>query len=93
MAKTKQTTDEVKQEDNFLFAIGTPEGEHVVRIALDGSIDYIKAGLTMNEASQAFWNSFEAVLPITAEVVMSFPNDAELGEYIRAKMTDKLQNK
>ena len=91
MAKTKQTTEEVKQVDNFLFAIGTPEGEHIIKIGLDGNIEYIKAGMSMDEASKAFWNSFEGVLPVTLEDIQTYNNDADLGAYVRARMINKLQ--
>ena len=93
MAKTKQAVEEVKQESNFLIAIGTPEGEHIVRIGTEGNIEYIKAGMEMNDVTKAFWNSFEAILPVTTDDVMNYPNDADLGEFIRARMNNKLQNK
>jgi len=93
MAKVKQEAQDVQQEDNYLFAIGTPEGDILVKVGVDGNLMYIKNDTTLEEAARAFWNSFEFFLPITDEEVKNYPNDAELGAYVRARMTSKLQNK
>lgn len=93
MAKVKQTSEGVKQEDDFLFAIGTPEGEHIIKVGLEGNIEYIKAGMSMDEASKAFWDSFQGILPVTAEDIQAYDSDADLGAYVRARMNNKVQNK
>jgi hypothetical protein len=93
MAKSKQTqVDTTSQDtDNFLFAIGTPEGDILLKVGEDGNIMYLKEGSSLDEASVAFWNSFQGYLPISAGEVDKYPNDAELGYYIRTKMADKLK--
>lgn len=90
MAKTKQET---QQEEKFLFAINTPDGGVIVKVGIDGNILYLKDGTSLDEAAKAFWNSFESYLPVTAEEVQAYPNDADLGAFIRTRMTTKLQNK
>lgn len=86
MAKAKQA----EKQEEFLFAVGTPSGEQILRVGIDGNIEYIKEGATIDEVSKAFWNSFEGMLPITVEDVMNYPNDADLGAYVRTRMTSKL---
>lgn len=90
MAKSNQATKETTAEDSYLFAIGTPEGDIMVKIGVDGNILYLKEGSTLEEAAKAFWNSFELFLPITAEEVVGRPNDADLGAHVRARMNNKL---
>lgn len=93
MAKSKQTQEETQPvapiEDNFLFAIGTPEGELLVKVGPDGNIMYIKDGATLEEAALTFWDAFQAYLPISIGEIDRHPNDAELGMYIRNKMAAK----
>jgi hypothetical protein len=88
MAKAKQQKEENQQED-FLFAIGTPEGDMVLKVGSDGNILYLKEGASLTEASKAFWDSFQVFLPITIEEVSEYANDEELGRYVRAKMQAK----
>lgn len=88
MAKSKQEQD-VAQEEPFLFAIGTPEGDMMVKVGPNGNIMYLKDGATMTEASKAFWDSFEVFLPVTIEEIEQYASDEELGRYVRAKMQAK----
>lgn len=88
MAKSKQEKEMV-QEEPFLFAIGTPEGDMMVKVGPDGNIMYLKDGTTLTEASKAFWDSFQVFLPITIEEVEQYANDEELGRYVRARMQAK----
>lgn len=89
MAKTKQTKEDTTQEEQFLFAIGTPEGEMMVKVGPDGNIMYLKEGATLQEAAKAFWDSFQVFLPVTIEEVEQYANDEELGRYVRSKMRAK----
>ena len=89
MAKSKQEKEDVAQEEPFLFAIGTPEGDMMVKVGPDGNIMYLKDGASLSEASKAFWDSFQVFLPITIEEVDEYANDEELGRYVRAKMQAK----
>jgi len=90
MAKAKQAVaTDAPQEEQFLFAIGTPEGEMMVKVGPDGNIMYLKEGATLQEAARAFWDSFQVFLPITIEEVEKHANDEELGRYIRARMNAK----
>ena len=95
MAKSKQTQADAQitpeNDNNFLFAVGTPEGDLMVKIGVDGNILYLKDESTLAEAALAFWNAFEGYLPISAEEVDSYSNDAELGFYVRSKMANKLK--
>ena len=97
MAKSKQTQTEAQitpeNDNNFLFAIGTPEGDLLVKVGPDGNIMYIKEGSTLQEAALVFWNAFEGYLPISQEEISKYPNDAELGLYIRNRMANKLASK
>ena len=93
MAKSKQEKETTTvQEDAFLFAIGTPEGEIVVKVGTDGNLIELKEGITLTEASKVFWDSFQLFLPITVEEVEQYANDEELGRYVRAKMQAKQQS-
>lgn len=92
MAKSKQASNEVVQEEPFLFAIGTPEGDLMVKVGVDGNIMYLKDGTSLSEASRAFWDSFQVFLPITIEEVQQFATDEELGQYVRSKMQAKQQS-
>jgi hypothetical protein len=92
MAKSKQTNNEVAQDEPFLFAIGTPEGDMMVKVGVDGNIMYIKEGVSLTDASKAFWDSFQVFLPITIEEVETYTSDEELGAYVRARMANKFQN-
>lgn len=89
MAKAKQQKETATQEESFLFAIGTPEGDMMLKVAPDGNIMYIKDGTSLTEASRAFWDSFQVFLPITIDEVEQHPNDEELGKYVRARMNAK----
>jgi len=91
MAKAKQEAQDVQQEDNYLFAVGTPDGDILVKIGVDGNIMYIKDNTTLEEAAKAFWNSFEEFLPVSVYDVMNTPNDAELGASVRSRMQQKLK--
>lgn len=84
--------DSALVQDDFLFAIGSPEGDIILKVAVDGKIAYLKDGASLDDASKAFWNSFESILPVTAEEVLETPNDADLGAYIRARMTQKINS-
>ncbi len=87
-----QTQITPDSDDNFMFAIGTPEGDLMVKVGTDGNITYLKDGATLGEAAKAFWNSFQGFLPISEDEVLSYANDAELGAYVRSKMKDKMEN-
>lgn len=76
--------------EDFLFAIGSPEGDIILKVGTDGKIVYLKDGTSLDDASKAFWNSFESILPVTAEEVFEITNDADLGAYIRARMNQKI---
>jgi len=92
MSKSKQQKEEMAQEEPFLFAIGTPEGDLILKVDANGNIMYLRSGTTMSEASKALWNSFQLFLPLTEDEVKNYPNDADLGAYVKAKMADKLKN-
>lgn len=89
MAKAKQAATDAPQEEQFLFAIGTPEGDMMVKVGPDGNIMYLKDGATLQEAAKAFWDSFQVFLPITIDEVEQYVSDEELGRYVRAKMQAK----
>jgi len=89
MAKSKQEKQDVAQEEPFLFAIGTPGGDMMVKVGPDGNIMYLKEGASLTEASRAFWDSFQIILPITIEEVEQHTNDEELGRYVRTRMQAK----
>lgn len=80
-------------EDIFLFAVGTPQGELMLKIGADGNIMYLKDGATLDEAAKTFWNTFEGLLPVTIDEVTEYSDDTKLGSYIRARMEAKLKNK
>jgi len=88
MAKSKQEQN-TTQEEPFLFAIGTPEGDMMVKVGSDGNILYLKEDVSLTEASKAFWDSFQVFLPITIEEVEEHASDEELGRYVRLKMQAK----
>jgi len=90
MAKAKQTQEAV---DNYLFAIGTPEGDILLKVGEDGNILELKDGATLEEAAKAFWNSFEEFLPVHLFEIDAHPNDAELGLLVRQRAQAKLSNK
>ena len=90
MSKSKQTKEASAQDEPFLFAIGTPAGDTIVKVGVDGNILHIKDGISLTEASKAFWNSFQVFLPITVEDVEAYSNDEELGKFVRSRMQAKL---
>lgn len=91
MAKAKQVkAEDSTQEESYLFAIGTPEGDMVLKVGPDGNIMYLKEGTSLTEAARAFWDSFQVFLPITIEEIEERPNDGELGQYVRSRMNAKL---
>lgn len=83
MAKAKQPTD------NFMLAINNPEGELMIKIDMDGNVVYLKDEANLTEMTKVFWNSFKTVVPVTQEDVKNYPNDAELGTFIRTRMQAK----
>jgi len=90
MSKSKQTKETTTQEEPFLFAIGTPEGDTIIKVGVDGNIMSIKDHMNLTDVSKAFWNSFQVFLPITVEEVEQYANDEELGKYVRSRMHSKL---
>lgn len=91
MAKAKQVkAEESTQEESYLFAIGTPDGDMVLKVGSDGDIIYLKEGTSLSEAARAFWDSFQVFLPITIEEIDERPNDDDLGRYVRNRMNTKL---
>lgn len=90
-SKQQQRKQETTQEERYLFAIETPEGETIIKIGVDGNIMELKDQITLTEASRAFWNIFQTILPVTQEDIDSYPNDQELGASIRNRMAAKNQ--
>lgn len=93
---TEQVVEEVApqtQEEPFLFAIGTPDGDLIVKIGEEGNILYLKHEATLDEAAKAFWAAFSQFLPLTEEEIETITDDAELGAYVRDKWLAKNQSR
>jgi len=43
MSKSKQQKEEMAQEEPFLFAIGTPEGDLILKVDANGNIMYLRS--------------------------------------------------